>query len=198
MTTKKYYAVKNGRSVGIFTSWDECKKQINGFSGAIYKSFATLQEAEEYLYDGNYLEANENWDGPIAYVDGSFDDKSGQFAAGAVILYQDKEIKLSQKFNDAQLASMRNVAGEICAARMVMEYALDEGWQQVRIYHDYQGIASWCDGSWQANLKGTKDYRDYYQSIKDKLQISFVKVKAHSNNKYNDLADSLARKALGK
>lgn len=198
MAIKKYYAVKKGRQIGIFTTWDDCKKQIDGFSGALYKSFATLKEAEEYFQEGNKSAETEDWDGPVAYVDGSFDDKSGQFAAGAVILYQGKEVRLSQKFADAELATMRNVAGEICAARMVMEYALNEGWRQIRIYHDYQGTAAWCDNSWQAKLKGTQDYRDYYRSIKNKLQISFVKVKAHSNNKYNDLADSLARKALGK
>ena len=39
---KKFYAVKKGHKKGIFESWDECKKNINGYSGAIYKSFKTL------------------------------------------------------------------------------------------------------------------------------------------------------------
>ena len=33
----KYYAVKNGRKPGIYSSWDECKKQVEKFKGAIYK-----------------------------------------------------------------------------------------------------------------------------------------------------------------
>ena len=34
---------------GIYKTWDECKAQVNGFSGASYKGFATLAEAEEYF-----------------------------------------------------------------------------------------------------------------------------------------------------
>ena len=35
----KFYAVKQGRKTGIFTSWDEAKAQVDGYSGAVYKSF---------------------------------------------------------------------------------------------------------------------------------------------------------------
>ena len=45
----KYYAVRKGRVPGIFTSWEETSKQVNGFSGAEYKSFNTVKEAEDYL-----------------------------------------------------------------------------------------------------------------------------------------------------
>lgn len=45
----KYYAVANGKSVGIFESWNECDKQVSGYGGAIFKSFKNRQDAEEYL-----------------------------------------------------------------------------------------------------------------------------------------------------
>lgn len=47
----KYYAVKIGRKEGIFSSWDECKEQVHGYPGAVYKSFSTLEEAENFLGD---------------------------------------------------------------------------------------------------------------------------------------------------
>ena len=43
---KKYYVVWKGRTTGIFTTWNECKSQVDGFAGARYKSFPTLGEAE--------------------------------------------------------------------------------------------------------------------------------------------------------
>ena len=46
MSKKKFYVVWNGRKKGVFTSWNVCKKQIDGFEGAQYKSFANLDEAE--------------------------------------------------------------------------------------------------------------------------------------------------------
>jgi ribonuclease HI len=47
MTSKKYYVVWNGRKRGIFTNWEDCKRQVDGFKGARYKSFKTREEAEE-------------------------------------------------------------------------------------------------------------------------------------------------------
>jgi ribonuclease HI len=46
MSKKKFYVVWNGRKTGVFTSWNVCKRQIDGFEGAQYKSFANLDEAE--------------------------------------------------------------------------------------------------------------------------------------------------------
>ncbi|NER36713.1 MAG: ribonuclease H [Oscillatoria sp. SIO1A7] len=47
MSPKKYYVVWKGRKTGIFTNWEECKKQVNGFAGARYKSFKSRAEAEQ-------------------------------------------------------------------------------------------------------------------------------------------------------
>ena len=32
----KYYAVLKGETPGIYFNWDDCKKQVSGFSGAEY------------------------------------------------------------------------------------------------------------------------------------------------------------------
>ena len=46
-TKQKYYVVWHGLEPGIYTTWPECQRQVKGFEGAVYKSFATRQEAEE-------------------------------------------------------------------------------------------------------------------------------------------------------
>ena len=78
-----------------------------------------------------------------------------------------------------------------------MRYAVANGFQKLYIYHDYEGIAKWCQGLWKANKEGTKAYKEYYDSIREKLQIVFVKVAAHTGDKYNEMADRLAKQALG-
>lgn len=45
MAKKKYYVVAEGRKRGIFDDWESCKEQIEGFQGAVYKSFETYDEA---------------------------------------------------------------------------------------------------------------------------------------------------------
>lgn len=49
---KKYYVVWQGRETGIFTDWNTCKKQIDKFAGARYKSFLTQAEAEQAFGGG--------------------------------------------------------------------------------------------------------------------------------------------------
>lgn len=43
-----YYAVQNGRTKGVYTDWSSCQKQVQGFTGAIYKKFNTEQQAKEF------------------------------------------------------------------------------------------------------------------------------------------------------
>ena len=45
----KFYAVKEGKKPGIYMSWDECKEQVNGYSGAVYKSFTSEDEAKAFI-----------------------------------------------------------------------------------------------------------------------------------------------------
>ena len=42
---EKYYAVKTGAETGIFTTWEECRASVHGYSGAASKSFKTREEA---------------------------------------------------------------------------------------------------------------------------------------------------------
>ena len=48
----KYYSVHKGRETGIFTTWDNCKKQIDKYKGAIYKSFKKKEDAEKFVKNG--------------------------------------------------------------------------------------------------------------------------------------------------
>ena len=49
MPKRKFYAVAVGRETGIFSTWDQCKEQVNGYPGSKYKGFLFRQEAEAYL-----------------------------------------------------------------------------------------------------------------------------------------------------
>lgn len=42
----KFYVVWKGVKPGIYTDWETCKKQVDGYSGPLYKSFETRAQAE--------------------------------------------------------------------------------------------------------------------------------------------------------
>lgn len=132
----------------------------------------------------------------IAYVDGSFDVSCNVYGSGAVLFYAGNKIVYSKAGEDAGLVSMRNVAGEILAAEAVMRYCISQGIENLDLYYDYQGIEAWARGLWKANKSGTKEYKRFCDAAFQKLKVSFVKVKAHSNNMYNDEADALAKKSI--
>ncbi|WP_426415856.1 viroplasmin family protein [Aestuariirhabdus sp. LZHN29] len=46
MAAKKYYVVWVGQQPGIYTSWPEAERQVKGYPGAKYKSFASSALAE--------------------------------------------------------------------------------------------------------------------------------------------------------
>lgn len=195
---KKIYAVRQGRKVGLFYNWAECEQQIKGYSGAQYKSFTDLNEANKYLgqADSSLKDTEITKDEMVAYVDGSYNSDTGEYSAGVVLLYQSNKKTFSLKGNDPLLSKMQNVAGEIMGAKAAMNYALENNVASLAIHYDYAGIEKWCTGEWQTKMEGTKSYKDFYNAISKAVTVRFVKVKAHSGVRYNEEADKLAREAL--
>ena len=212
VSKKKFYAVKVGRVPGIYGTWDECKTQVEGYPNSEYKGFARLSEAESFV-GPEVLESmkltsdihahEEKASAPLedgcavkAYVDGSYDVATGNYASGAVILVDGKTVELSKLYTDDAGGKLRNVAGEIKGAELAIEYCMKQGIDSVVIYHDYLGVGKWADDEWKANLDMTKAYKSYIRECRKNMRINFVKVKGHSGDKYNDMADALAKAAL--
>lgn len=198
MSKKKFYAVRKGKKVGIYETWNECKEQVSGFSGAEYKSFPTNEEAKEYIHGTKSVTIKNPESTVEAYVDGSYEHSIREYGSGVVILKNEVvEKTYSIKGKDEKLVGMRNVAGEIEASKIAMNYCLENKIENLILYFDYEGIEKWCMGTWKTNKEGTTAYKQFYDSIKNKLNVKFVKVKAHSGDKYNEEADKLAKKAIG-
>ena len=193
----KFYAVKKGKKTGIFSTWDECKEQVTGFKGAVYKSFKTLSEAEAFLERNEEKKENiEEVDGVYAYIDGSFDRINGIYGSGVVIVDGDEKYEYKHAGNREDYAQLHNVAGELEAAKFVMWYAVDKKIKEITLFYDYQGIEAWAVGDWKANLPYTQDYVKFYNKVKTAVKVNFVKVKAHAGIELNELVDSLAKDAI--
>lgn len=191
-----FYAVKKGRETGIFESWAECQKQITGFSGAEFKKFKELKQAESYLTSGISIDnLSDDLDGLHAYIDGSFSNDLQETGYGAVILLNG-EIIHTIKGSSKKYIEMRNVAGELFAAAVSIKWAVDNGYKSIVLHHDYSGIAHWAKGEWKCKQEGTINYKKFIDEISSKISILFIKVKGHSGDMYNDMADKLAKESL--
>lgn len=190
----KYYAVRVGRNPGIYHTWDECKRETVGFKGASFKKFSTLEDAKAFINEREE-EKKESAakDELIVYVDGSFRNKDKSHSYGVYMFNDEEEYTYSKRFfKDSE---MRNVSGEIKGAMRAMEEAAKLGKRKIYLHYDYEGIRSWALGFWKTNKEGTINYKKFYDSIKDKLEVKFIKVEAHTGVKYNELVDKLAKEA---
>ncbi len=190
----KYYAVRYQEEKEIFTSWEACKNYLIGKKGFSQKSFLSLEEAQAFL---NETIDRFEYTLPTAYIDGSYDAKTGCYSFGGVLIIENKQYEFKKRYDPDMYSTSRNVAGEIKGAGFIIQYAIKVGIKELNIIYDYEGIEKWYTGQWKANSDIAKAYIQFKQNVEDKIKIHFIKVKSHSNNPYNDLADQLAKSALG-
>lgn len=203
--SKFYYAVKVGKNPGIYMTWPECQQEVQGYKGAKYKKFKTKEEALNFINGNASLEFQASGtkkiedlkDGElIAYVDGSFSLEQMAYSYGVVLISRENKESFKGMDNKKNLAEMRNVSGELKGAMVAMDLALERGVDTLYLHYDYAGIEEWALGRWKTNKEGTKKYKEYYDSIKDRLKVVFIKVAAHTGVEYNEEADKLAKEAL--
>lgn len=91
-----------------------------------------------------------------------------------------------------EITAMHQVGGELKACMEAIMYAYKEREDEVVIYHDYEGVASWALGYWKAKNPHTQAYVKFVQKARKNINIRFVKIPAGQNP-----ADELARSQTG-
>lgn len=195
-----FYAVKQGRETGIFSTWGECEKQVKGFKGAKYKKFKSEAEAKKYLSETNKKPVVDINKGYVFYVDGSYSEENNQAGWGLAILKDGEMIDALKgiiREDDLDLGQ-RNIVGELIGAIATTQQAKKRNIKEFTLCFDLEGIESWVTGDWNAENQLTRGYRDIMRkAIDEGLKITFNKVKGHSGDKWNDYVDNLAKQAAG-
>ncbi|MDK2839542.1 MAG: ribonuclease H-related protein [Thermosipho sp. (in: thermotogales)] len=126
------------------------------------------------------------------YVDGSYNSKADKVGYAYVGLI-DGNLTFKGSAVLSNKAGLRNVFGEITAAYAAVIIAKKHGYSRIKIYYDYSGVEEWVTGNWKAKNQITQNYARLMRN--SGVSIEFVKVKAHSGNKWNEVVDEMARKA---
>ena len=190
MPKQKFYAVKSDNEKKIVTTWAECEKLTHGVKGVLFKSFGSREEAAAWL-DGMEVPPP---DGLRIFVDGSFSPGFARSGWAFVVTEDDKEIARGSGITAFE-AESRNIDGEVMASFQAMKW-LDAHDKTGVICHDYEGIARWAKGEWQAKSNIAKQYVAAAKPFLHRVQ--FEKVAAHTGVKWNELVDKLAKEAIAK
>lgn len=223
MAGSKFYAVRVGLKPGVYRTWEECFPLIHGVKGAVYKSFPTREAAEAFVQGGDGpseavsaeaapSEGRRKKNFPpeeeapypvpegtlVAFVDGSYDAVTKKYGFGCVLLTDDgREICENGWGEHPEAVTARNVAGELQGTLTALRRAEEMGYHEVRICHDYTGIAAWYRGEWRANTYVSRQYVAAAEAYRGILNVTFEKIAAHTGVKYNEMADRLAKQAIG-
>lgn len=142
------------------------------------------------------------------YVDGSYNPQTAHWGGGAAILDdEENEVLHTIQVTDFDSNGSRQINGELASSIMSLEYVLNHPDRfedkHIAIYYDYLGIEKWATGEWSARKDVSRDYSIRVKNlmlalkVMHQIEVSFHKVKAHSSDKYNDLADQLSKDACG-
>lgn len=221
---KKFYSVKKGRKPGIYTTWfgpAGAQVQIDRFQGAVFKGFATRQEAEAFMKSpapsyrptkkapaahgrptgqqpgpspGSDIPAGET---VTVYTDGGALNNPGPGGYGTVIIRGKDRTEISGGFRKTTNNRMELMACIVALEKLTSPSA-------VTLYSDSRyvvdGITKGWARRWQKNgWMRTKTDPAVNPDLWERLlalcrvhAVTFVWVKGHAGNPENERCDRLA------
>jgi len=232
-----YYAVANGRNIGIFSIWNDCNNSVKGYKNSLYKKFDTIEEANNFIqinsenivdikiqnniktfFDAitplkkrnekeEIIDFNPHY---YVYTDGACSNNGKYNALAGIGIFfgindnrnMSKKIEGKQTNNTAELSA-------IIETYYIIENDIIDG-KKIAIVSDSE-YAIKCASSygekcfkkgWNVDIPNKELVKTAYNMYKDKLNIQFMHVKAHTNNtdihsSGNDNADKLANLSIG-
>lgn len=134
------------------------------------------------------------------YTDGACSGNPGPGGWGAVLMFQGKQKEISGGAKNTT-NNIMEITAVIEALKLLKESC------KVKIYSDSAYVVNafnehWIEGwiakNWQNSKKEPVKNKELWQeliSLKNKHQVTFIKVKGHSTNKFNNRCDFLATSA---
>ena len=206
-----FYAVKNGRTIGIFLNWVDCDNSVKGYTNALYKKFDTKKEADDFI---NNPETDED---PVVfspeyyvYTDGACSNNGKKNALAGIGIYfgvddirnVSKRIEGKQTNNAAELSAIIEsysiIENDILSGKNIT--IVTDSLYSIKCTSSYGEKCS-AQG-WDKNIPNKELVKTCYHLYKDKPNVRFIHIKAHTNNTDvhsigNNGADLLANNSIG-
>jgi len=191
-----FYAVANGRTSGVFTTWTKCNESVKGFKNALYKKFDTLEEAEKFIKPE--LTFNPDY---YVYTDGACSNNGKPTAVAGYGIYfgPNDSRNVSRRIEGKQTNNVAELTA-IIETYPFIEEDVKKGLRVTIMSDSLYSIRS-ITCSISDNMPN-KELVERAQSLyKNNPSIRFVHVKAHTNyvdvhSFGNEQADRLANQSI--
>jgi len=207
-----YYAVANGRTIGVFSTWDECNRAVKGYKNASYKKFDTKQEAEDFVVNNGvvqettieFIDFEPDY---YVYTDGACSKNGTSGASAGIGIYfgDDDPRNVSEKLLGKQTNNLAELTA-IVKTHAIIRSDLISG-KKIAIVTDSE-YAIKCVSSygekcykqnWNVDIPNKELVQTAYELYKDHPNnVRFIHIRAHTQKTDihsigNDQADKLAR-----
>lgn len=137
----------------------------------------------------------------VIYTDGACSGNPGPGGWGTILMYKDIKKEISGG-NDNTTNNIMEITAVIEGLKMLKHECV------VEIYSDSayvvnafnQGwIYNWRKNNWKTSGKDPVKNKEFWEelySLTQKHKVTFIKVKGHADNPYNNRCDELARNAI--
>lgn len=216
----KFYAVKKGKKPGIYTTWPDCQKQVNGFPGAEYKSFKTKNEALIYMGEkttstsrttassnaiqlfsdggsrnhGNKLGQHVKKDDKAAWAYLIINHGQKDFDSAGELGATNNKMEVLGLVNGLKKLIQTGCQDQAIDVILDSKYVLDavtKGW-----------LTSWKRRGWKKSdgtvIKNLAEFKELDQLLPQFSRLSFGWTKGHATNDGNNFVDQLLNQTMDK
>ena len=214
-----YYAVARGKKPGVYTDWNTCKIQVNGYRNARYKKFDTKEAAEHFVNEPSESEntnKSDNMTSPTChhtdyyvYTDGACSRNGATNATAGIGIYfgendarnVSRRISGKQTNNAAELTAIIEayniVEADIASGKTIT--IVSDSTYAIRCAREYGEKC--MSKNWSETIPNKMLVKRAYEVYQNKSNVHFHYCKAHTSNTDphsvgNYHADKLAVEAL--
>jgi len=216
----KFYAVAKGHNIGIYNFWNDAKEQVLNYKGAIFKSFNTEKDAENFILNINsseteffqniYNKYDINDVDYFVYTDGSCYNNGNMNALSSIGIYFDeKNVKNVSKILENNINHTNNSAElqAIIEAYKIIKDDLKDKKICIFTDSDYSikcatSYGEKCNlNNWIKNIPNKDLVKEIYTIYTNNPNLMIKYIKAHTNLQDihsigNANADKLAYNAI--
>lgn len=164
-------------------------------SDVVIDKFSTINKLMDFLSNHLVIPPDDISNVPYVYIDGSYNSETNTWGYGGFLDVNGRRYPMIGQGKD--VSKLRNVYGEIMGCMTAVKQAQSLGIKHLVIYYDYNGIEGWAAQNWKAKNSYTKAYKDFITNAGKKIKIIFKKITSHTGVIGNDIADIMAKFAVG-